>query len=231
MHDASVVRTEYEDETRLAARKAAYSGAEGPDPREVLFEAIAEARPRRILEIGPGEGELAERLLRELDAEVVAIDQSPRMVEITRSRGVDARVGRAEHLELEDESFDCVVAAWMLYHVDPAEQGLAEIARLLEPEGRLVAVTNGREHLRELYELIGRDLLANSFVTEDAARLMPRYFSTVEARDAHGWLVFPDSEAAQAYVDSLVLLSGARVPPVSEPIRVQRLPTVFVATK
>ena len=68
-------------------------------------------------------------------------------------------------------------------------------------------------------------------MTEDAARLMPRYFSTVEARDAHGWLVFPDSEAAQAYVDSLVLLSGARVPPVSEPIRVQRLPTVFVATK
>ena len=46
-------------------------------------DAIAAARA--VLEVGCGSGELAERMARELDAEVVAIDQSERMVELTRA--------------------------------------------------------------------------------------------------------------------------------------------------
>lgn len=233
LHDSSVVRAEYEDETRLAARKAAYAeaGSEGPDPRDLLFEAIAQAHPRRILEIGCGEGELAERMQRELDADVIAIDQSPRMVELTRRRGVETRVGRAERLEFDEETFDCVVAAWMLYHVQELDRALAEITRVLLPGGRLVAVTNGRDHLKELYELIGRRRLPSSFLAEDAEEILARHFSRIERRDAHGWVVFPDAQAAQVYVASLVLLEGARVPRVEGEIRVRRLPTIFVAEK
>lgn len=230
--DPAVVRAEYEDETRLAARKAAYAGgAEGPDAREVLFEAIAETHPRRILDVGCGEGELAERMQRELRAEVVAIDQSQRMVELTRMRGVDARLGRAEQLEFEDERFDCVVAAWMLYHVRYLDLALAEMGRVLAPTGRLVAVTNGRDHCGELYELIGRGRIRSGFVAEEAEADLQRHFPKVECRDAHGWLVFPDSAAAQAYVESLVLLEGARVPAVAGPIRVRRRASIFIAEK
>jgi SAM-dependent methyltransferase len=230
-HEPRVVHAEYEDETRLAARKAAYAGAEGPDARDVLFDAVAESSPRRILEVGCGEGELAERLVRELSAAVVAVDQSPRMVELARQRGVDARVGRAEQLDFEDETFDCIAAAWMLYHVEELDRALAEFTRVLRPRGRLVAVTNGRDHLRELYELVGRERIASNFTAEDAEVLLPQHFSRVERRDAHGWLVFPSSEEAQAYVSSFVLLAGARVPPPDGEIRIRRLPSVFVAEK
>lgn len=229
--DPSVVQAEYHDETRLAARKAAHASGEGPDAREVLFAAIAEARPRRFLEVGCGEGELAERVQRELGAEVVALDQSRRMVELTRARGVDARVGRAETLEFSDEEFDCVVAAWMLYHVADLDAALGEIARVVAHGGRFVAVTNGRDHCAELYELIGRSGMPSRFRAEEAAGELALHFSRVERRDAHGWLVFADSGAAQAYVDSLVLLEGARIPPVDGPIRVRRLPSIFVAEK
>jgi SAM-dependent methyltransferase len=231
MHDPSVVRAEYQDETRLAARKAAYAGAEGPDARDVLFEAIAEARPDRILEVGSGEGELAERLQLELGAEVVAVDQSERMVELALARGVDARLGTVEQLDLEDESFECVVAAWMLYHVQDLDRALAEIVRVLRPGGRFVAVTNGADHLKELYELVGRQRVESSFLADDADRLLPRYFARVERRDAHGWVVFPDAETAQSYVGSLVLLEGAQVPPVEGPICARRLPSIFVADR
>jgi len=231
LHHPAVVRAEYEDETRLAARKAAHAGAEGPDAREVLFEAIVERSPARILEVGCGEGELAERLGRETDARVVAIDQSARMVELAGRRGVDARVGRAEALEFEDGSFDCVVAAWMLYHVEELDRALSEFVRVLRPGGRAVVVTNGRDHLKELYELIGRGRVASNFVAEDATAVLSRHFAPVERRDAHGWIVFPDSSAAQTYVSSLVLLDGARVPPGAEPIRARRLPSIFVAEK
>ena len=231
MHDPAVVRAEYADETRLAARKAAHAGSEGPDARQVLFEAIVEPAPARILEVGCGEGELAERLGRETSAEVIAVDQSPRMVELARARGVDARVGRVEELAFEDEGFDCVVAAWMLYHVEQLDRALEEISRVLRPGGRLVAVTNGRDHMKELYELTGREGIRSRFTAEDADELLPRYFARVGRRDAHGWIVFPDAAAAQAYVSSLVALDGARVPPVESKIRARRLPSVFVAER
>jgi SAM-dependent methyltransferase len=231
MHDPAVVRAEYEDETRLATRKAAHAEAEGPDAREVLFEAVVERSPARILEIGCGEGELAERLGREAAAEVIAVDQSPRMVELARARGVDARVGVAERLEFEDESFDCVVAAWMLFHVAEVDRALGEFARVLRRGGLLVAVTNGRDHMKELYELVGRDRVESHFTAEVADDVLSRRFTRVERRDAHGWIVFPDSNAAQAYVSSVVLLDGARVPHLDGEIRARRLPSIFVAEK
>jgi hypothetical protein len=51
LDDPVLVREEYESEHRLAARKAAHRYAEGPDPREVAFEAVAEIEPRRVLEV------------------------------------------------------------------------------------------------------------------------------------------------------------------------------------
>ena len=85
--------------------------------------------PQSVLEVGCGEGELAERVQRELGAEVVALDQSERMVELTRRRGVDARVGDVQDLPFPDECFDVAVAAWMLYHVPDLDRGLGELAR------------------------------------------------------------------------------------------------------
>src|SRR2546430_9951320 len=133
--DPRFVHEQYEDAENLAARKSAYANAEGPDPREIAWRVIAEAKPRRVLEVGGGEGELAERIVRELGAELVGVDQSERMVEIQRSKGIDARVGDVAALPFADGEFDLVVAAWMLYHVPDLERALAEIARVLRPGG------------------------------------------------------------------------------------------------
>ena len=151
LDDPDVVRAEYASERGLLGRVAAYSAAntEGPDAREATFAAVAEAQPRRVLEVGCGTGWLSRRIADELRADVVAIDQSERMVELAQEIGVDARVGDVESLALGDGQFDAAVAAWMLYHVPGIERALGELARVLRPRGRLVAVTNGADHLRE----------------------------------------------------------------------------------
>ena len=156
LNDPDLVRVQYADEANLGARKAIYADAEGPDVRELALRAVGEIAPQSVLEVGGGEGELAGRIVRELGAELVLVDQSERMVEISRSRGLDARVGDVQALPFADESFDCAVAAWMLYHAADVNLAVAELARVLRPGGRLVAVTNGAGHLAELRELAGR---------------------------------------------------------------------------
>jgi len=85
------------------------------------------------------------------------------MVELTRKRGIDARLGNVQGLPFEDGEFDCAVAAWMLYHVSDIDRALGELARVLRPDGHLVAVTNSREHLRELKDLLGIEGFRTTF--------------------------------------------------------------------
>jgi SAM-dependent methyltransferase len=229
LDDPALVREEYADETRLATRKRANEFGEGPDAREIVFAAVKEARPGRILEVGCGEGELAEQMARELDAAVVAIDQSERMVELARARGVDARVGDVQALDFKGQTFDCAVAAWVLFHAQDVDRALAELARVLRPGGRLVAATNGPDHLAELYELLDAAPIESRFDSTNGESLLRRHFQFVDRIDAPGWLVFPDRRSAQEYVDSLLRLAGRVVPDVDGPIRARRTPTIFVA--
>jgi SAM-dependent methyltransferase len=183
-----------------------------------------------VLEVGGGPGELAERMARELGAAVEFVDISPRMVELARARGIDARVGDVQELPFEDATFDVAVAAWMLYHVPDLDRGLAELRRVLAPGGRLVAVVNGAPHLQELRELFGRRF-ESTITRENGAALLGRHFARVDRRDVDGWTSIPDREAVLAYVDSGFSTRGAEPPEFDVPFRVRYAATVFVATK
>src|SRR5262249_26806624 len=88
-----------------------------------------------------------------------------------RARGIDARVGDVQDLPFDEGEFDVAVAAWMLYHVPDLDRGLAELARVLKPEGVLVAVTNSVEHLQELWTLAERaSAIASSGFAATTAR-------------------------------------------------------------
>ena len=228
--DPEVVRAEYASERGLAGRKAAYRFAEGPKPYDIVLQAVGEARPRRILEVGCGEGELAARMQSELAAEVIALDQSERMVELTRARGIDAIVGDVQQLPFADGEFDCALAAWMLYHVPDLDRALSELARVLRPGGRLVAVTVGLDHMGELRRLAGAPPPDLTFHAENGARLLGRRFARVERRDATGWVAFPDRAAAQEYVDATITWGrGRQLPEFDGGLRVRSAPYVFVA--
>ena len=229
--DAEFVREQYATEDNLRARKSAYLNAVGDDPREFAFSAVAEMRPHRVLEVGGGEGELAERIRTELGVEVIGVDQSERMVEIQRLKGIDARVGDVQQLPFAGGEFDVAVAAWMLYHVPDLERALAELARVLRPGGRLVAVTNAVDHLQELWELARRASSVGKFTfrSENGEEVLRRHFVKVEKRDARGWTTM-DTETIRRFAASWGdLASLVTAGPFEEPLRVTRHSTVFVA--
>jgi SAM-dependent methyltransferase len=227
--DPKAVAEQYANEANLEARRALYANAQGPDPREIAFAAIAEARPGRVLEVGGGPGELAARIGAELGAEVVMLDVAARMVELARGRGVDARVGDVQDLPFEDGSFDCAVAAWMLFHVPDLDRGIAELVRVLRPGGRLVAVTNAEHHLRELREIAGSAAWERRFTRENGADVLGRHFAAVERRDADGWITVEDDEAVHRWVDSLTPHTRPELAPFTVPLRSRRASSVFVA--
>jgi len=234
LDDPDVVRAQYATETGLEERRSVYHDLEGEDAKEVAFRAIAAGRPRKVLEVGPGPGELSARMTEELGADVVAVDVSERMVELARSRGVDARVGDVQSLPFEDGSFDTVVAAWMLYHVPDLDRGLAEIARVLEPGGRLIAVTNSELHLHEARVRAGVSMIGLLPFNRDNGRtILERHFATVEQTDVDGWVTFPDAQAIRRYVQSMITSSGnaPRVPGDVGPVRAGVRVAVFVAQR
>jgi SAM-dependent methyltransferase len=235
IHDPDVVRREYASEEGLRARASVYQGLAGPDSRQIAFDAVRAAAPAWVLEVGCGWGEFAARVQAELGASLVAIDISPRMVELARERGVAARVGDVQALAFDDESFDCAVANHMLYHADDIDRALAELARVLRPGGRLVATTNGVRHLEELWLLVGRDKSKERrhFFSEDGGELLRRHFDTVEQTDLESPLEFPDAAAARGYVAASIAHKhlADRVPDDLGRFVATRRGTVFVAEK
>ena len=162
---------------------------------------MLEVQPRRVLEVGCGPGEAAERIAaggaRGRGARHLGADGR-----VSPERAAsEAQVGDVQQLPFEDESFDAALAAWMLYHVPTSSAGSRSWRACLKPGGRLVAVTNRSEHLRELRELLG-GVGPSQFNDENARAILLRHFAHVEERDAGGSINFPDRAAVEAYVEA-----------------------------
>jgi ubiquinone/menaquinone biosynthesis C-methylase UbiE len=99
----------------------------------------------RVLDVGCGPGQLANRLARDHGLEVTGLDLDPAMIERARAnaeRAVTAErrptfvVGGVAALPFPDASFDLVVTTLSMHHWADATAGLAEIGRVLRPRGR-----------------------------------------------------------------------------------------------
>jgi SAM-dependent methyltransferase len=162
-------------------RRALWSRRGGPNVGRVLFEAVQSLAPRRVLEVGCGPGDFAQRL-QDAGTEVVALDQSEQMVALARGRGVEALVGDVQALPFADGAFDLAVASFMLYHVPDLGRALSELARVAPA---LLAATVGYDQLKEMWELVGRDLgeRRRLFMRETGAELLRAHYGNIETID------------------------------------------------
>ena len=112
-------------------------------------EAAAAARPGggAALDVGTGTGDLARELRRQGAARVVGADFSLEMLTTARAKaaaagdaGVSWALADALHLPFPDGTFDCVTNAFVLRNLADLPAGLAEMARVLTPGGRLVCL-------------------------------------------------------------------------------------------
>ena len=102
---------------------------------------------KRILDVGSGAGQIAKHLLKyaDPDARITCCDLSPEMLRRARARlksdkpvHVAADLAR---LPFADGSFDCITCGYVLEHLPDARLGLAEMARVMVPGGRMLLLT------------------------------------------------------------------------------------------
>jgi SAM-dependent methyltransferase len=228
--DPDTIRSEFATEHEFAARRPFYA----QEARDTALAAVAAGAPRDVLEIGCGLGDFAARIAQELRVDVTAVDLSLRMVELTRARGVRAELADAQALPFADGAFDCVVALWMLYHLSDLDLGLREVVRVLRPRGRLVAVTDGCDHLAELWDLVGPEgRVSLPFSRENGSDVLNRHFALVERQDVEAEVVFDDQATARRYVASTITRRqlAERLPVFTEPLRATCATSVFIATR
>lgn len=122
-------------------------------------------RPRRILDIATGTGDLAISMYRTLRPEhVTGADISEGMMEVGRRKAAEAGLGEFISFEQQDctaltypdHSFDAVTAAFGVRNFENIEQGIREMYRVLKPGGHLMILElSSPEHfpMKQLYRL------------------------------------------------------------------------------
>lgn len=63
------------------------------------------------------------------------------------------KVANATDIPFNDNTFDCVVAMHVLYHVSSPEKAIDEMLRVLKPGGLIAITTNDDENMKELFEI------------------------------------------------------------------------------
>jgi demethylmenaquinone methyltransferase/2-methoxy-6-polyprenyl-1,4-benzoquinol methylase len=95
----------------------------------------------RALDVATGTGDLAIALA-ERGADVVGVDFAEKMLEIARRKApaLEFRSGNALALEFPDDSFDAATVGFGARNFDDLDRGLAEMARVVKPGGRVVVL-------------------------------------------------------------------------------------------
>jgi ubiquinone/menaquinone biosynthesis C-methylase UbiE len=102
---------------------------------------------KHILDAACGNGRYSKFLLRwaDADAKLTSFDLSPKMLLRARARLRSPRVTYAvadlTKLPYADATFDAVVCGWVLEHLPDPRSGLRELARVLQPNGKLLLLS------------------------------------------------------------------------------------------
>lgn len=180
-----------------------------------LFEKIDFSKVNRLLELGCGNGKLWQENQIDLrNREIFLSDISEGMVEEVRNKlGSDFNciVVNVEKIPFKDAYFDMIIANHVLFYLNDLNQGLKEIDRVLKPNGVFYCSTYGKEHMKEINEIVqnfdsrinlSNHSLYNIFGLENGEEILKHYFSNVERMDYQDSLEITESKPLIDYIMS-----------------------------
>lgn len=156
----------------------------------------SEAGPgHRVLDCATGTGDLALAFKRAVGerGEVIGTDFVPEMIELARRKSAEIRFETADvtALPYPDDSFDIASISFGIRNVGDPGRGIAELARVVKPRGRVIIVEFGQPPNRAIASLYDWY----------SSKILPRIGGMITGkRDAYEYLdrsaaSFPSGEA------------------------------------
>ena len=160
--------------------------------RKKVLQLVANKNPTTILDIATGTGDLAILMVETSAKKIIGLDISAGMLEVGQKK-IDAKnlsnkiemlLADSENMPFEDNTFDAITVAFGVRNFENLEKGLAEILRVLKPNGIFVILETSNPtrfpfkqgyvfYTRYILPLIGKlfskDNLAYGYLSESAA--------------------------------------------------------------
>jgi demethylmenaquinone methyltransferase/2-methoxy-6-polyprenyl-1,4-benzoquinol methylase len=151
--------------------------------RRKAMRELKALKPKLILDVATGTGDLAIQAVKSLDPEkIIGVDISTGMMDIGRkkieekglSNRIELRRGDSENLPFEENKFDAVIVAFGVRNFENLEKGLADMLRVVKPGGKVVILEFSKPDkfpFREFYGLYFRFVvpIVGRLVSKDKA--------------------------------------------------------------
>lgn len=114
--------------------------------RKKVVALVAAKNPENILDIATGTGDLAILMTSTTAKKIIGLDLSSGMLEVGKqkilekklSEKIEMVLGDSEKIPYDDNHFDAITVSFGIRNFETLEKGLAEIYRVLKPQGILV---------------------------------------------------------------------------------------------
>ena len=168
--------------------------------RKKVLQIVSKSNPKVILDIATGTGDLAILMAQTNAEKIIGLDISAGMLEVgvkkiaakNLSNTIEMILADSENMPFEDNYFDAITVAFGVRNFEKKKKGLAEILRVLKPNGVFVILETSvpdKTPYKQGY----------SFYTKNILPLIGKVFSKDDV--AYGYL--SESAAAFPYGEAL----------------------------
>ncbi|MBV7272916.1 methyltransferase domain-containing protein [Clostridiaceae bacterium UIB06] len=186
-----------------------------------FFQQMQVRKEASILELGCGDGSLWEKNFDYISSywNITLTDFSNGMLkDAKKNLGSKAQrfkfeLADAQNIPFDNNSFDVVIANHMLYHVADKDKAFSEIQRVLKANGCFYASTVGKNHMKEMREIVSRFNSENittkswdsteSFQLENGLKQVSKWFKEVRLNRYNDSLVVTDPIPLIDYIFSM----------------------------
>ena len=182
-----------------------------------IFEHLELTNQAAVLEIGCGDGSFWLSNYDQIPehSSIILSDISDGMLrDARRTIGPDDTRFTYENFDChaipyKDRSFDYVIANHVLFYCDNIPQVCEEISRILKPGGIFLCTTYGKNHLKEIRQLVhefderitlSAQNLYERFGFDNGAQILSTYFSDVSFLPYPDKLIVPDADPLISYI-------------------------------
>ncbi|MCX2572924.1 bifunctional demethylmenaquinone methyltransferase/2-methoxy-6-polyprenyl-1,4-benzoquinol methylase UbiE [Pedobacter sandarakinus] len=162
--------------------------------RKKAIKELVAIQPRNLLDVATGTGDFAFEAIKKVQPEkVIGVDISEGMLDVAKKKINErnlttlfsVQVGDSEGLNFDDNTFDAITCAYGVRNFENLEQGLADMYRVLKPNGKMVILEFSKPRVFPVKQLYNFYFL----------HVTP-FFGKLFSKDARAYSYLPESVAA-----------------------------------